>query len=102
MNVGVGVLDREVVTDEGDQLPELLGEVVRRERSARAAKGAGGRLIGAGGTSDPQVDPAGMQCLQGAELLGHDQRRVVRQQHAAGAHPQRRGGGGEVTDHDGR
>jgi len=33
------------------------------------------QLVGAGRAPDPEVDPAGMEGGEGAELLGDDQRR---------------------------
>ena len=42
-------------------------------------------LIGSGRTTQPQIDPARMQCRKRAELLGNQQRSVIRQHDAAGA-----------------
>lgn len=53
-------------------------------------------MVGAGRASDAKVDPAGMQRLQRAELLGHHQRRVVGQHHATRADPDGRGRGSQV------
>jgi len=39
--------------------------------------------VGAGSAADPEVDPPGVQRLEGAELLGHRERRMVRQHHPA-------------------
>ena len=44
-----------------------------------------GDLIGTGGVAKPQVNAAGMQCGQRAELLGDQPRRMVRQHDPAGA-----------------
>ncbi len=43
-------------------------------------------LVRTGRAAEPQIDTAGMQGVQGAELLGDDQGRVVGQHDAAGAH----------------
>ena len=50
--------------------------------------------------ADPEVDAAGTERLQRAELLGDHERRVVRQHHAAGADADRRGARGDVADDD--
>ena len=51
---------------------------VRRKRERRG-------VIGAGRAAQPEIDAAGKQRCQRAELLRHLQRRVVRQHDAAGA-----------------
>ena len=78
---------RAVAVEVGHQLGELLREVVGAQRVGAAAQRGGGARVGARGAPDAQVDPARVQRLQGAELLGHDQRLVVGQHHAAGADP---------------
>ena len=50
-----------------------------------AAQRAHRQPVGAGRAAQAEVDAAGVQRGQGAELLGDDQRRVVRQHHAARA-----------------
>ena len=65
-------------------------------------QGAGGDLIRAGCSPQSQVDPAWMQSFQRRELLRHHEWGVVREHHAAGAHPQRGGGSGQVGDEHSR
>jgi len=60
--------------EEGQQLGQLLGEVVGRQRVHRAPEGQGRDLIGARGPSDAEIDASPGAELQGAELLGHHQR----------------------------
>lgn len=58
-------------------------------------------MVPTGGAADAQVDAAGEQGGQGAELLGDDQRGVVGQHDAAGPDADAVGGGGHLADHDG-
>lgn len=71
---------------------ELLGT------QTLAAQGAAGHRVGARGPPQPQINPAGMQDFQGPELFGDNQRRVVRQHHSTGAHPDGLRGIGDMTD----
>ena len=57
-------------------------------------------LVGAGRAPDAEIDAAGKQRLQHLEALGHHQRRVVRQHHAAGADAHVLGHRGDLADHD--
>ncbi len=41
------------------------------------AQRGGGLRVGARGAPDAEVDPAGVQCLEGAELLRDDERAVI-------------------------
>ena len=62
----------------------------------------GGDLIGARRPADAEIDAPRVQGLQGAELLGNDQRRMVGQHHAASAHADARGAARDVAnDHSG-
>ena len=47
-----------------------------------------------------QIDPAGKQRLQHLEALGHDQRRMVREHHAAGADPDTARDRGDLPNHE--
>jgi hypothetical protein len=85
-----------------DQAHELLRELFGVQPLHRAAQRQRGDLVGARRAADAQVDPARVQRLQRAELLGHHQRRVVGQHHAARADPDRRGRRGQVGDQHGR
>ena len=69
----------------GQQLGELLGEVVGAERVGAAAQRASGAGVGAGRAADAEVDAAGVQRVERAELLGDHERLVVGQHHAAGS-----------------
>jgi len=59
-------------------------------------------LIGAGRTAETEIDPARIQRLERAELLGDYVRRVVRQHDAARADAQGLGPSGDVRDHERR
>ena len=64
---------------------------VRRKRAQR-------ELVGARGAAEPEVDAAGKQPRQRAELFGDDERRVVRQHDAAGADPDGLCAGRDMAD----
>ena len=72
------------------------------KRSARAGVApqcAPGQSVGAGRASQPEVDAAGKQRFQRAELLGDHQRRVIRQHDAARADADPPGCGRHLADH---
>jgi hypothetical protein len=81
--------------EEPDQLGERAREVLVGERVGGSAQGAGGHPVGPRGAADAEVDAPRMKGLEHPELLGDDERRVVRQHHAAGADPDPLSGGGE-------
>jgi hypothetical protein len=58
-------------------------------------------LIAARRATQSEVDPAREKRLQGPELLGDDQWRVIRKHDPAGAHPDRRCPSGDVSDDHG-
>ena len=87
--------------EEPEQLTELPGQILVGERVDAAAEGGRGHLVGAGGATDAEVDPARMKRFEGAELFGHDQRLVVGQHHAAGTDPDPLRAGREVGDDHG-
>lgn len=71
MHAGVGVPVGEVVVEEADELSEAAGELVGGlVQACGPAQGGRGALVGAGGAAQAEVDPAGGERLQGAELLG--------------------------------
>ena len=65
----------------------------------RAADRAGDTLVAAGRAAEAEVDAAGEQRVQGAELFGDLQRRMVGQHDAARADPDRAGRGADMRDH---
>ena len=79
---------------------------VRRERRDRVVVDAPGAVaqrvrrdgIGARRPADAEVDPARVGGLEQRELLGHDERGVVGQHHAARADPDPLGGRGDHRD----
>ena len=85
---------------EGAQLIEQFGEVQAAARIA--AQGALGQPVAARRAAQAQVDASGKQGFQRAELFGDEQRRVVRQHHTAGPHPQGGGVRGNVADQNRR
>ena len=90
--------DDSVVAEVAHQRVQLLRERLRRQPLHRAAQRQRGELVGTRRPADAQVDAAGVQRLQHAELFGDHQRGVVGQHHAAGPDPHRRRRGGEVRD----
>src|SRR5690606_37232135 len=71
-------------------------------RGVVAAEGPGRDHVGARGPAEAEIDTAGVQRGQRAELLGNDERRVVGQHDAARPDANRRGAGRHVGDDDGR
>ena len=90
LGVGVGV------AEVADELLDLAGEVHRG--GLVAAQRAGRERVGAGGAPEAEVDAAGVDRREGAELLGDDVGRVVRQHDAAGTDSDRLGLVGDVPD----
>ncbi len=96
-----GVLGREVIAEEGEELGELLGKVVvHRLARAQALEGVGVELAAAGRPADAEVDAAGVERLEDAEGLDDFEGAVVGQEDGAGADANRRGLGGDAGDHD--
>ena len=89
-----GVLIRQQVTNE---LHHVVGKVIRAEIGA-ATKGPGCDVIGSWRSTESQVNATRVQGLQGGELLGHHERRVIGEHDAARAHPHRRSGGGQMLN----
>ena len=56
-----GVVLRKVVLEVGQQLGQLLWEVVGRGLAAVALQRERGQRVGAGGAAEAEVDPAGEQ-----------------------------------------
>ena len=98
--VGVDAGDQALAGEVALQLEHVLREALGRRRIP--AQRLQRPLVGAGGATQAQVDAAGVQLGQGAELLGDHQRRVVGQHDAAGAEADRVGVRGHVRDEYGR
>ena len=82
------------------QLEHVVGERV----GARviAAQRAQREHVGARRAAEAEIDAAGVERLERAELLGDHERRMVRQHDAAGADANRARPAGDVADHDRR
>ena len=89
---GERVVARHAVLQQGEQLGELLREVVRGALAAVTLQREHRHRIGARRAADAKVDPLRVQPGQGAEHLRHLQRAVVRQHHAAAPHTDPLGG----------
>ncbi len=92
------MIGRQVVIEVGQQLRELLREVVGRGLAAVALQREGGQRIGAGRTADAEVDAPREQPGEDAEDLGDLEGAVVGQHHAAAADADPRGGRGDRPD----
>ena len=77
---------------------EVVGKVLDVAFVVGAAQGVRRHRVGAGRPADAQVDAARGGRFQQRELLGHRQRRMVGQHHAARAESQLRGLRGQVGD----
>ena len=66
-----------------------------------ATEGESGFLICAWGAAETEIDSAGEERFEGAELLGDDERRVVRLHDSAGADADGFCAAGDVGDGDG-
>ena len=93
-----GWLRRHAVLQQGEQLGELLREVVRGALAAVALQREHRHRVRARRAADAEVDPLRVQAGQGAEHLRHLQRAVVREHHAAAAHADLLGGLGHRRD----
>jgi hypothetical protein len=77
-----------------------LEKVVALAAIEPAAQRVGGRAIGARRAPESEIDAAGKQRLEHLEALGHHQRRMIRQHHAAGADPDAVRHRGDLPNHD--
>ncbi len=84
-DVVIGMTFRELPRLPQYQLAQPLEEIIAFAAGKTVAQRVGRRTIGARRTAETEIDPAGKQRLQHLEALGHHQRRMVRQHHAAGA-----------------
>ena len=95
---------------DGLRWPRFAEQRLELEDVLREGVGTGGRtpqcekgaLVGARGSAEPEVDPAGIQGGERAELLGDHERRMVGQHDPTRADPDRRRPRGHVRDHDRR
>ena len=87
-----GVVVRQAVLEQSEQLGELGGEVVGGGLAAVALQREGRHRVGARRAADGEVDAVGEEAGEDAEALGHLQRAVVREHHAAAAHADALGG----------
>ena len=88
------------VAEVGEELVELLDEVVRERRPAVALQRVDGLEVGSGRPADAEVDPLAVEGGEDAELLGHLERAVVREHHAAAADPDAARPRGDLGDED--
>ena len=88
--------------EEHEEVAQLLRELVDREACRAAAQRRGRHRIGAGCPPDSEIDAPGMQRLEHPELLGDDERRVVREHHAARTDADRLGRRREMGDQNRR
>jgi len=95
-----GMVRRKIAGLPQDQFMQPLEKVIALAAIEPAAQRVGRRAIGAGRAAKPEIDAAGKQRLQHLEALGHHQRRMVRQHHAAGADPDAARHRGDLPDHD--
>jgi hypothetical protein len=77
-----------------------LEKIVTLAAIEPGAQCVGRGAIGAGRAAQSEIDAAGKQRFQHFEALGHHQRRMVGQHHAAGADPDAAGHRGDLADHD--
>ena len=97
------VTRRQPILEQPEQLDQLLDEVVGCGLAAVALEREHRHRVGAGRAAQPEVDALGVEAAQRTERLGHLQRAVVRQHHAAAADPHAaRARGDRADQHLGR
>ncbi|MPN03759.1 hypothetical protein SDC9_150993 [bioreactor metagenome] len=82
----------------GLEFDDILRKGIGTVDADVATQGACGALIGAGGTAQAEIDAAGVEGLECAELLCNHQRCVIGQHDAAGTDPDGGCGGCNVTN----
>ena len=92
-------LDQPLAGEPRQQIAHLRREMIRRGLRQRIER-EGGAAVGSRRAAQTEIDPAGRDRLQHAELLGHLQAGIVRQHDAGGADADARGGGGDGADQD--
>ncbi len=88
------------VAEERLQFQHVMRKILGRGRKV-APHRACGELVGARRAAQPEIDPPGIKRFQRAELLGDDQRRMVRQHDPARADADRLGATSDMPDHHG-
>ena len=99
-HIVVGMAGRKIAGLPQRQFMQPLEKIVALAAIEPAAQRIGGGAVGAGRAAETEIDAAGKQRLQHLEALGHHQRRMVRQHHAAGADPDAAGHRGDLPDHE--
>jgi len=90
---------RELAVKKAEQLLEAHRKIVGAHGLARTAQGKRGDRVGARRAAEAQIDAARMQRLEDAERLGHVQRRMIGQHHAARSDANTAGGVRHGADH---
>ena len=88
------------VVEERDEIGDLLGKTIEPEHAAAFLERPRRDLVAARRSTDPEVDPAGEQRFQHAEVLGDLQRAVVLEHHAARADTDAARAGRNLADED--
>ena len=94
------MVHRQAVVEKAQQVGNLVREMLDAERPRPVLQGDCGQLVAARGAADAEIDPAGIERLQHAELLGHFQRAVMAQHDPARADPDMAGLGRDPRHHD--
>ncbi len=92
--------DRHAIFQIAEQFTELLWKIVGVSLAAVALQREGRRMIGARSAADAEIDAAGKQCAQDAEVLGNLKRAIVRQHNAAASDPHAVRNRTDRRDHD--
>ncbi len=83
-----------------DELDDVVGKLVDVAIEV-ASECLGCDLVGAGSATESEVDAAGIQCFEGAELFGDNEWRVIGEHDAAGANADLRCGAGDMSYQNG-
>jgi hypothetical protein len=94
------IVGRKRAATPGDELAELLEEIIGGQSLPRAAESEGSQRIGARRAPDAEIDPAGIDRFKELVRFGYLQRRVIRKHDAARAEPDARGHRAYVRDQD--
>lgn len=97
---GEGMACGEVVVEPGEELADLVGEVVEHLCVAVALEGEGFDGPAAGSAADAEVDTAGIHGPEGAEDFGDLEGGVMREHDAAGADADAGGLGADAGEED--